>query len=115
MRARSKALREIRSRRPCLRTACGSVRAASNIPGRAAGVSDPDAYEHANAFCDVLVIGSGPSGLAAALAAGRAGARVIVCEEDFRLGGRLLADAREIDGMPGQLWAARALEELRAL
>jgi sarcosine oxidase subunit alpha len=76
---------------------------------------DPDTYEHANAFCDVLIIGSGPSGLAAALVAGRAGARVILCEEDFRFGGRLLADFCEIDGMPGQLWAARATEELRAM
>jgi heterotetrameric sarcosine oxidase alpha subunit len=90
------------------------IRRAAGL-GRAAGASDPDAYEHANAFCDVLVIGSGPSGLAAALAAARAGARVIVCEEDFRLGGRLLADAREINGMPGELWTARAIEELRAL
>ncbi len=50
------------------------------------------------AFCDVLVIGGGPAGLAAALAAGRAGARVILCDEDFALGGRLLAERREIDG-----------------
>ena len=45
-------------------------------------------------------IGSGPAGLSAALAAGRAGARVILCEEDFRLGGRLLSERREIDATP---------------
>jgi methylglutamate dehydrogenase subunit C len=90
------------------------IRRAAGL-GRAAGVRDPDTYEHVNAFCDVLVIGSGPSGLAAALVAGRAGARVILCEEDFRFGGRLLGDFCEIDGMPGQLWAARATEELRAM
>src|SRR5205814_10570297 len=39
------------------------IRRAAGI-GRAAGLSDPDRYEHANAFCDVLVIGLGPSGLA---------------------------------------------------
>jgi NADPH-dependent 2,4-dienoyl-CoA reductase/sulfur reductase-like enzyme len=47
--------------------------------------ADPDTYEKAFAFCDVLVIGAGPTGLAAAQAACRAGARVILCDEDFRL------------------------------
>jgi heterotetrameric sarcosine oxidase alpha subunit len=90
------------------------IRRAAGL-GRAAGLRDPDSYEHDNAFCDVLVIGSGPSGLAAALVAGRAGARVVLCEEDFRFGGRLLGDSCEIDGMPGHLWAARTIEELRAV
>jgi methylglutamate dehydrogenase subunit C len=90
------------------------IRRAAGL-GRAAGVGDPDSYEQAYAFCDVLVIGTGPAGLAAALAAARAGARVIVCEEDFRCGGRLLSDRREIDGMPGHVWADRALGELGSL
>ncbi len=90
------------------------IRRAAGL-GRAAQVPDPDTYEHAYAFCDVLVIGSGPAGLAAALSAGRAGARVILCEQDFMFGGRLLADRREIDGMPGHLWAEKTVGELRAL
>ena len=62
---------------------------------RAAGLGAPAATRSrplrtANAFCDVLVIGSGLAGLTAALAAARSGARVIVCEEDFVFGGRLL-------------------------
>ena len=52
---------------------------------------DPDTYEKAHAHCDVLVIGAGPAGLMAALTAGRSGARVILADEDFVLGGRLLA------------------------
>lgn len=40
-------------------------------------------------YCDVLVIGAGPSGLAAAIAAGAAGARVVVVDENARTGGSL--------------------------
>ena len=63
----------------------------------------------------MLIIGSGPTGLAAALAAARAAARVIVCDEDFMLGGRLLSDRQEIDGAPGASWAQSALAELKDL
>ena len=70
--------------------------------GRASGETDPDRYEKAFAHCDVLVVGGGPAGLSAALAAGRAGARVILCDDDFRLGGRLLTPSDStIDGRPG--------------
>ncbi len=91
-----------------------AIRRAAGL-GRAATGADPGAYEKVNAFCDVLVIGAGPAGLAAALCAGRTGARVILCDEDFLLGGRLNADRREIDGMPGTEWAVRAESELRAM
>lgn len=90
------------------------IRRAAGL-GRAAGVSDPDHYEKAFAHCDVLVIGGGPAGLSAALAAGRSGARVVICDEDFCLGGRLLAEKREIDGKPAAEWLASTLAELASL
>jgi sarcosine oxidase subunit alpha len=90
------------------------IRRAAGL-GRAAGQPDPDHYEKAYAFCDVLVIGGGPSGLAAALAAARSGARVILCDEDFRLGGRLLAERYEIDGRPGGDWVKAVEDELAGL
>ncbi|HYJ58945.1 MAG TPA: sarcosine oxidase subunit alpha family protein [Methyloceanibacter sp.] len=90
------------------------IRRAAGL-GRGAGVADPDHYEKAHAFCDVLVIGGGAAGLAAALASARTGARVILCEEDFRLGGRLLAEPDEIDGRPARDWVEAAEAELESL
>jgi len=91
-----------------------AIRRAAGL-GRLSGEDDPDTYEKAYAFCDLLVIGAGPAGLAAALTAGRAGLRVIVAESDFALGGRLNSETHEIDSTPGAIWAYRAEEELAAL
>lgn len=61
--------------------------------GRAVKLADPDAYKKVNAHCDVLVVGAGSAGLAAALAASRADAKVMLVEQDFELGGSLLLNA----------------------
>ncbi len=90
------------------------IRRAAGL-GRAADADDPDHYEKAFAHCDVLVIGSGPAGLMAALAAGRTGARVILAEDDFALGGRLLSEQHEVAGMPAQAWVGAAEAELAGL
>ena len=90
------------------------IRRAAGL-GKASFEADPDDYEKAHAFCDVLIVGAGPAGLAAALAAGRSGARVILCDEDFVLGGRLNGDRHEIDGLSGPDWVRTIESELRSL
>ena len=83
--------------------------------GRASGRPDPDRYEHAHAHADLLVVGAGPAGLAAALTAGRAGARVVLCDESFELGGSLLGERTALDGEGAEGWVAAAEAELRRL
>ncbi|HTI20522.1 MAG TPA: glycine cleavage T C-terminal barrel domain-containing protein [Kutzneria sp.] len=77
--------------------------------GRLTGQPDPARYDKRNAHCDVLVVGGGPAGVAAALAAGRTGARVILADEQRELGGGLLTENRLLD------WLADAVEELDSL
>jgi heterotetrameric sarcosine oxidase alpha subunit len=91
-----------------------AIRRAAGL-GRASTQPDPDTYERAHAFCDVLVIGGGPAGLSAALSAGRSGARVILCDEDFVLGGRLNGERREIERMNGTEWAQRVVAQLESI
>jgi heterotetrameric sarcosine oxidase alpha subunit len=83
--------------------------------GEAARVPDPDRYEKRHAACDVLVVGGGPAGLAAALAAGRSGARVVLADEQTRFGGRLLAERCQIDGAQALAWVEQVLAELASL
>ncbi len=83
--------------------------------GMAPETADPDVYDRVNAHCDVLVIGAGPAGLAAALAAGRAGARVIVADEQAEPGGWLLSSRASIDGRPAMDWVAATLAELAGM
>ncbi len=90
------------------------IRKAAGL-GRSPMAPDPDRYERRNAHCDVLVVGAGPAGIAAALAAGRSGARVILCDEQSEAGGSLLASRETIDGLAAGDWVARALAELDAM
>ncbi len=76
---------------------------------------DPDVYDKGFLHCDLLVIGAGPSGLVAALTAGRSGADVILADEDFRMGGRLNAETFAINDGPAADWAATAIAELSSL
>lgn len=88
---------------------------------RAAGLGslsmqdDPDSYDRGFLHCDLLIVGSGPAGLAAALTAGQSGARVILAEEDFVLGGRLNAETFDLGGQSGKDWSASTLDALNAM
>ncbi len=90
------------------------IRQAAGL-GAAPNAAEADAFEHRAAFCDVLVVGSGPAGLAAALAASEAGARVILAEQDIRLGGALLRDPATLDGLSALDWIAEAEARLKTL
>jgi sarcosine oxidase subunit alpha len=77
--------------------------------------ADPDRYDKCHAHCDVMVIGGGPAGLAAALEAGRRGARVLLADDQAELGGRLLDNRQLIAGAEALQWVATAVAELSAM
>jgi len=76
---------------------------------------DPDRYEHIFEYCDILVAGSGPSGLASALAAAKNGARVILAEDKPRFGGTLLTDEVTIGNKKGKDWADDVITQLKSM
>ncbi|TPN51539.1 sarcosine oxidase subunit alpha family protein [Mesorhizobium sp. B1-1-7] len=86
------------------------IRRAAGL-GRAGTEPDPDRYEVRHAFADVAVIGGGPAGLSAARAAAAAGARVALIEQDFLLGGQLLAE--RTDGKAAA-WLSQVQAELES-
>ncbi|MBM9594322.1 sarcosine oxidase subunit alpha family protein [Roseitranquillus sediminis] len=94
---------------PLIRQAAGLGRAPD------AETRDPDRYEHFHLHVDVLVAGGGIAGLQSALAAGRAGAQVLLMEQSPHWGGRAQVDGVRIEGDPAAEWVARAVAELEAM
>jgi len=89
------------------------IRRAAGL-GEAPTLPDPDRYAQRYAHADVLVVGAGPSGIAAALAAADRGARVMLCDEQPEFGGSLLGDlSAQIDGVAALAWVERSLAALR--
>jgi len=93
----------------------GLVAASLNGKGQLTAEPDPARYDKLFAHCDVLVVGAGPAGLAAALAAGQTGASVILVDEQPEFGGSLLAARETIDRRPPTDWVGRAVTELTAM
>ncbi|BDX03203.1 sarcosine oxidase subunit alpha [Marinomonas pontica] len=87
------------------------IRKAAGL-GRAPKENDPDIYDKMNQHCDVLIVGAGPAGLMAALTAARAGARVIIADEQNEFGGSLLSSTETLNGKPASEWVAEVVQEL---
>ncbi|MGG7566286.1 sarcosine oxidase subunit alpha family protein [Rhodovulum sp. DZ06] len=90
------------------------IRRAAGL-GKAPTEPDPDAYEHFYWTADVLVVGGGIAGLAAARAAAEAGASVTLVEQNWWWGGRALVDAPVIDGRPAGEWIDAQVAALSAM
>ena len=89
---------------PIIRKAAGFGKA----PGQVADRSFQNRFDH----CDVLVVGSGPSGLMAALSAARSDARVVLVDEMIHPGGSLLYRNSSIDGYSARQWVQNCVNEL---
>ncbi len=89
------------------------IRKAAGL-GRSPKLPDVDRYDHMHHHVDVLVVGAGPTGLAAALSAARGGARVMLADERSEPGGSLLFSHEKIDGDDAMVWVSRVVSELRA-
>ena len=87
------------------------IRKAAGL-GRSPLENDPDTYDNVNQHCDVLVVGAGAAGLAAALTAARSGARVILADEQSEFGGSLLSSKEKLDGKPASEWVSKVTKEL---
>ena len=103
---------------PSWHTYEGTIRRMAGV-GRAPSARDPDRYLAGNLHCDVLVVGGGLAGLSAALAEARAGAVVILAEQDLEWGGAALWDTQVRDGqhegVAGRLEGLRECANVRLL
>ncbi len=89
----------------------GAIRRFGGL-GRTPREADSGRYAQTQENCDVLIVGGGPAGLAAALTAARSGARVVLSDSQQEFGGALLGSADRIDGNPAIDWVAQSMAQL---
>jgi sarcosine oxidase subunit alpha len=80
--------------------------------GTATREADPDRYEKMNAHCDLLIVGAGPAGLAAAAAAAESGARVMLVEEQAALAQSYAASDDRVEGQSLAGWGSGLAAQL---
>ncbi len=91
------------------------IRASAGL-GVSPSEPDADAYASRYLYAELLIVGAGPAGLAAALTAARNGTDVVLVDENRELGGSLLSEApASIDGKPTETWLSECIEELSTL
>ncbi|MCO4843813.1 MAG: sarcosine oxidase subunit alpha family protein [Yoonia sp.] len=83
--------------------------------GKAPTEQDSDTYEHFHAHFDVMIVGGGISGLAAAHSSAQTGARVLLVEQTADWGGRAVVDAPKIDGLTAQEWVNKTVQDLESM
>ena len=91
------------------------IRRAAGLGRASVEAADDARYERMNAFCDVLVVGGGPAGLSAAIAAARRGKRVMIADQEPRFGGILNWSDETVGTLPGHQWAQDQVAELEGL
>ena len=87
------------------------LRRASGL-GRAPKGKDADIYDKLNQHPELLIVGGGPAGLMAALAAQPSGVRILLVDENPRLGGSLLHEREAINGKDARQWVAGVAQRL---
>lgn len=90
------------------------IRRAAGL-GKLSLTADKSYHEKAFAFCDILVIGAGPSGILSAMTAALSGVQVILVDEDFICGGRLNSETFEVDGIEAHQWAKNNVSKLELM
>jgi len=76
---------------------------------------DPDLYDHKYYHCEVLIIGSGPAGLTAAMIAAKSGKKVLLVDEKPEHGGSLVGSDNEvtsIDNETPKKWILKTYSKL---
>ncbi|MCL6671490.1 sarcosine oxidase subunit alpha family protein [Streptomyces panaciradicis] len=93
----------------------GLVASSLSGQGRLAATPDPARYDAVHDHCDLLIVGAGPAGLAAAAAAARSGARVILADDRPEPGGSLLGTGELLDWVAETTAHLDAASEVRVL